>query len=269
MKTSLNSPNKVYGHHDVVDSLEESLPRFTMLVGPRSIGKKTIYAKALVDHGIEETFEFSEVTENMLEDLRVLTSGTMSGQRMIFIRYGYPTKKHVERLLKIVEDATEGVNFFITSTHMPEFTLASRFTVFSLGYLRDADISMILIRKGYDPKFATELATKGFGTVRETIYSAKVSSDTYQVFQALKYIEEHDPASLEQLHKKWSDTHTSLIKTWAIEKITNRFRMFDPDKHDILNKKVALEILRNVDPFDRPRYVVRNSLVEVCVENSK
>ena len=88
------------------------------------------------------------------------------------------------------------------------------------------------------------------------------------VLSAYRAIRERDEDALDQIALNWKDSHTSLLSTLCHEMITNRWRVFDSAEPEIVNKTLALRILRSLAQDVRPRLVVRSNVIGV-LRNSR
>jgi replication-associated recombination protein RarA len=235
--------------------------------GPSSVGKGVFVDAVIAHYNIQDVLKISPLTIDSMEEIR--QEAVLGGDKAFVIDLGYSTTLNLrERLLKVVEDAPSTTKFFLISVAKPDLALRTRFESYALGFLTPIDIQLILTQQGYSVERAIELSQLQLGTVSGTVYAGKTNPDKFLVLRALSAIQNSTEDELDSLYSKWTDSHTSLIREWAAERITGRWRLFSEDD-SALNKGIALKVLKRVNPFDRPRYVVRSSLVSILREAVK
>lgn len=260
---------EIFGHREVMQALNGLPLTNVLLVGPWSVGKRSMLENFIQRHGVTDVTRVYDLKSADLQEVRKMSLETNGARRVIFLRLDRMTQNTEERLLKIIEDAPPEVTFLATSTYSTRIALRTRFTYITVGSLDPKTIAMILGRLGYEATNAVSLAEKSIGSVGGSIKVGKASPFTSLVTRALKCIVEHDVEMLDSLYSKWEDGHTDTILTWASERITERWRTFKPGDFPELGKGTAMRILTSVDRYDRPRYVVRSSLVNIVREDRK
>lgn len=260
---------EIFGHHEVMSTLRKLPLTNILMVGPWSVGKRSMLEYFMQTHGITDITRVYDLKTADLQEIRRLSLETRGSERVIFLRLDKMNQATEERLLKIIEDAPPEVKFLATSVYASRIALRTRFTYLPVGSLDSKTISMILRRLGYEAATAVELAAKSLGSVGESIKAGKSSPFTSLVRRALKCIAEHDAPMLDSLYSKWEDGHTDTILAWASERITERWRTFKPEEFPELGKGTAMRILTGVDRLDRPRYVVRSTLVNIVREDQR
>lgn len=269
----LRDPNgriQVYGHETVLEAIKRSGLTHTLIVGPYSVGKRTILEKLIQDSGVSDVVRVFDTKTIDMADVRKASKEVNGEARVIFIRMDYLKRTDEEKLLKTIEDAPDGIYFLATRTSsIGKRPLYSRFTVHHLDYLSDTVVAQILVHLGYASDKAVALAKLSLGSVQATITAGKTSQFLGTVNRALKCIADRDDAELDALYSKWEDGHTRLIRDWAREKLTGRWRTFRDEDFPDLGKGVAMRILTHVDPYERPRYVVRAALAGIVAEGRK
>lgn len=265
-----NGAIQVLEHTEVLRALAQGELSHTLLVGPRSVGKRTILEWLIERHRVTDVVRIYSTKDLDMAEVQNLALESSSSQRVILMRLDYLKARDAERLLKVIEDAHPGVTFLCTRT-TPDgrSALLSRFTTYSVGFLTDKAVGLILSRIGYAPDKAADLAEKSLGAVNPTIGLGKNLGAVSLVNKALKSIEENDADALDKLYTKWDDDHTRTIRTWAQERITGRWRVFQESDFPDLGKGTALKIWTRVSLAERPRYVVRASLASIVMENRK
>lgn len=258
---------QVIGHEQVTHAALSMDLSNTLIQGPRSVGKRTILEKLIESHSVTDVIRVFNLSEVDLDDVRRASLEHTGDVRVILLRLGYLKRDSAERLLKIIEDAAPNVVFYATSTHKQDLAIRSRFTTFTVGRLQDSEIATILFKSGYTSERASQLASLHLGSIDDTLNVVKASGSTSLAKQALKALEERDEDALDALYSKWEDANTHAILNWATERITERWRLYRAEDFPTLGKGVALQILRGVDYYDRPRYVVRSGLAPIIRED--
>jgi hypothetical protein len=261
---------QVYGHEKVRAAMKSSGLTHTLIVGPYSVGKRTLLEKLIQENGVTDVVRILNTKNIDMADVRRASTETNGSVRVIMIRMDYLKRTDEERLLKTIEDAPEGVYFLATRTSsIGRNPLYSRFTVHRVDYLSNATVALILSRSGYTSDRAVTLSELALGSIQATINAGKSSQYNSLVVRALKYIEDHDDGGLDTLYLKWEDGHTKLLRIWAQERITGRWRMFQEYDFPELGKGLAMQILTRLDPYERPRYVVRSTLAGIIAEGRR
>lgn len=261
---------QVFEHREVLAAMLTGELSHTLIVGPHSVGKRTMLEKLIQHQRVTDVVRILNTSELDMGDVRRASLETTSGNRVILIRLDYLKRTDEEKLLKIIEDAPDGVTFLATKTNPTQASpLLSRFTLYSVDYLPDRTVGRILSRLGYAPDRAALLASYSLGAVKPSIDMGKSSAYISLVNRALTCIAEKDMESLDKLYSKWEDGHTKVIREWARERVTGRWRLFQESDFPELGKGIAMRIWTKVNPFERPRYVVRSTLAGIVSEELK
>ena len=257
--------NNIQGHAEIINYLKNNDPRNVLLVGPYSVGKRTILQNK-VETSNERFQVFSHTVD--AEIMRIVQETSFKKNSKIFLRLDRVTKKEEEKFLKIVEDADDSVKFYCTSTKELSLALSTRFTTLRVSYLADNEVQRVLELRGMESSKAEYLASKAYGQVRPTIES-DVVVPKMNVMLAMKHILSHDPEGLDSMYAKWSKEDTEILVTYAREILTGRARLFTEEELQAVPKKLALRLLRSSDSYTTPRFYVRSVLAEIEKEMSE
>lgn len=265
-----NNVIQVFEHREVLSALLSGQLSHTLIVGPQSVGKRSMLEKLIEHHRLTDVVRILNNSDLDMAAVRRASLESNSGERVILMRLDYLKRTEEEKLLKIIEDAPEGVTFLATKTNPTQASpLLSRFTFYSVDYLPNRTVGRILHRLGYAPDRAATLADYSLGAIKPTIDLGKSSAYVSLVNRALTCISEKDADALDKLYSKWEDGHTKAIREWARERVTGRWRMFQESDFPELGKGVAIRIWKRVNLFERPRYVVRSTLAGIIAEERK
>lgn len=270
--TSLVEDSSVIGHVAVREFLEESNFQAYLLVGPSSVGKWTLAEHLSVVWGVvpPDVIRIHVLDVEAARDVdRISRTLPIGKLRVFIIRLDESSSDAKNILLKSLEEKGGPNRFILTSSELPsEATIVSRCMVFKFSLLSEENVETILKRKNFRPELAKTLAAISGGQVSVALSYAYDRDLKMTVLSAYRAIRERDEDALDQIALNWKDSHTSLLSTLCHEMITNRWRVFDSAEPEIVNKTLALRILRSLAQDVRPRLVVRSNLMGV-LRNSR
>jgi len=253
--------SNVYGHESILERLDEMKPTRALFIGPFSVGKRTTFEWYAKKYQLENIHRVYDVNS----EIGLVESQSKFMGQTFFISLNKATKKTTEKLLKILEDSSPNNVFFLSSTYEPSQALKSRTVVFNFNFLDKTSLEKILDKLGHAD--AMYLASLNMGNVYSTVEVKKANKA--RVNLVISYINGHDVDKTDSLFKKWTDEDTKYLLILANEVITGINRAFTTDETSVVTKKLAMKILKSVDVYDRPRYVVRSSLVGIAEEMRK
>lgn len=262
----------VIGHTRVVSGLERHLYPVTLLVGPPSVGKRTIAEHVAAHHGAA-TGDVSQVERLDADAARwvIRLSGVFAQGplRVVIIRLDGAQENAANILLKSLEEPPPALRFILLAPKLPyPPTLTSRAVLSRCGFLTDREVAKVLQLGGMDPASAAWAAPYGHGQVRPAMEADTLSSIRGVVIAALRATAAHDMETLERALKRWDDAaHDSLIR-WAYEAASGKWRFYsraDSAGLDDGDFPYRLLVAASASRQVRPRLAATVALEEECM----
>jgi hypothetical protein len=258
---------RLLGHDEHYAALKRHLGPVTILVGPRSVGKWTAaeHLRRFHQIGDSDLLRVNRLTADTARTVVRFASTAPHGEsKLAIISLTQASAAAMATLLKTLEDATPTFRAILTSEREPIKTLASRGTIYRFKTLSDEHLIEILSERfGMKGKDAQQAVSKAGGQVKPALDAAKGYEDRVVVIAALRAFSEHDSDALDRLADKWTESASELLAIWCRERITGRWRIFLDTESDLTGKGLPLKILMALNTNNRPRLVVRSSLMSL------
>jgi hypothetical protein len=279
----------VIGHGQVVEHLRSDTPQVSLLLGPSSVGKTTV---------AEEVFESLGVSGAMLRrfealriaDARSITSFTSRRSSLpkgAIVQLDGATDEATNAMLKVLEEPPSATYFMLCASTPPPLTIVSRSQVFRLGYLTDAEVARVLMST--KPVLSLERAEKAarsaggqVSRAREMARLEESKGPVLSVLHAVAFGDEElfsnaiggkreiEINGSKRREDTFGPTQWRLLRTWAREALSGRWRAFSPAESYGLQKspEVASRVLRMGD-VSRPKVGVRCALLPFIWEKRR
>lgn len=250
------------GHDTARHALEAALPPVVLLRGPASVGKRSLAVHLARHHGVAkiDTRAVTRLTAEVARDLRDWAFRAPSGPgKAAIIRLDDATDAALNVLLKVLEEPPAPARFLLTATRPTLDTIASRAACYPLGYLSAAELTKVLVeRLGMDPRLAPRAVARGRGSVRAALASVQAEPERAWVLGVLKALIDRDADLLDQALTAWDQAAHDLLKAWAIEAVTGRWRVFTgTEAPGLLGGDIPLRLVRGLGLAGRPRLAAR------------
>lgn len=244
------------GHAHAREVLLADLPAVTVLIGPRSVGKRTLAQEVVEAHGVPVLEFFEGVTMDDAREIRLFL-GSESGARAVIIRLDGVRAEVSHLLLKTLEELGEGKHVIFLCEQRPLATILSRAWVFQCGYLNDAEMSQILFNLGVPPTNIPIIVSRGRGQVSEALDSLDVEIEKAPITALLGATAKKDEVMFGKIVSRLQESHLHLLRVWASEAQTGMWRLFAPDESYGL-EPYAQAVGRALESKARPRLLVRS-----------
>lgn len=277
---------EVFGHVDQRESLERRLPIVTLLRGPASVGKWTLATYLTQYHGCaavdvrfyDGTYPDSDRTGINMEAARdVVAFATRApfGQfKCAVLNLDGASNQVLTTLLKLLEEPPRYMRFILVASRAVLDTVVSRSTVVNLGLLSDNEVYAVLTgRLQMKPELANRAAALSRGQVVPAMQAAEVDLSKAAVLRILKALSDRDGAQLEQVliarnadddGPLWTEAEQDLLKVWAVEASTGRWRVFtELESFRLSGTVVPRQVLWALSRDLRPRLSLRVGLASL------
>lgn len=250
------------GHDAVREALEAALPPVVLLRGPASVGKRSLAVHLLRHHGVAkvDTRIVGRLSAETARDIRDWASRAPAGTRKVaVIRLDGASDASLNILLKTLEEPAPTMGFILTATGPTLDTITSRASTYPMGYLSPAELTTILVaRLGMDAKLSGRAVLLGRGSVRPALASVQPEPERAWVLGVLKAITDRDAELLDQALSSWDTAAHDLLKAWAIEATTGRWRAFTgTEAPALVGTDIPMRLLRGLGLAGRPRLAAR------------
>jgi DNA polymerase III, delta subunit len=255
------------GHQQVREQLEAELPNVVLLMGPVSVGKRTL-CEHLVDHyGVHDAdvlrFESFNV-EGARTVRQFFQRRSLSGRKIIIVRLDGASQEALNSLLKVAEQPPAFAHLLFIASGLPLLTIQSRAQYRAyLPYLTEAEVAEVLMEQGFDAARARAMAKHAGGQVASALASIDLEVTKAPVLSVLKAIADQNEVLLQKAIEKFEASHLALFRTWAVEARTGCWKMFMPQEDFGVHKdrkRVDL-LLRKLAWDARPKVVVRAAVL--------
>ncbi len=218
----------VVGHERVRRVLEHSLPSVALMVGPPSVGKRTLATHLLDYHRVAQVDRFytERLTVSDTREIARFIQITPYGEwRTVLIQLEGAHERASNALLKALEEPPPAARFILLAEKMPMATLASRAHVFRCGLLRIDQVEEILKGLGLSPAAAhtSALVSKGHVVVPEY---EEIDIARARVLGVVKAIADHDMELFVRSCGYFDETARRLLTQWLDEALTHRWAVF-------------------------------------------
>ena len=223
---------KIYGHVRALTELERELPPVTLLLGPRSIGKRTLAEHLVRHHHVPDAeVQYLLLTADRARGvLRFCEIAPMSGVlKVLVLNLETASEQAQNILLKVLEEPPPAVRFLLVSSRAPLSTIMSRARVYKLGLLTDSEVLAILLERGVDPDDALYAAACGRGRVAPALSALQETEEgrvRSLVAAAVRAARDRNDSIMDTVMRNWSDVHTQWLRAWAAEAASGRWVVF-------------------------------------------
>lgn len=210
----------VYGHDAVAAMLREHLPQVALLLGPSSIGKRTL-AEHLADfHRIPDSDRF--ITPNPLSIAAARGVISFVGTRpfgafkLVIGRLDDASRPALNALLKTLEEPPPSARFLLTCTRPTLPTVMSRCHVYRLGLLTTDQVAAVLVQRGMSPDAAGKAAAVSRGQVSNALRQR--ASGREEALAVLKAVADRDGVAFTAAFRTFDEAaaeHLQLLLTEA------------------------------------------------------
>jgi hypothetical protein len=259
----------VIGHEDAVKFLVANLPPVSLIRGPRSVGKRTLAHHVLDAHrvGAVDRRDIAKLGVDEARSVRdFVSTAPMGSLKGIVCRLDNASEPALNALLKVLEEPPSCTRFFLTSTGATLPTVESRAVLVRCGLLEQSQVAQILRSRGMGDGAADDAARLGDGTVQGSLAATVDENARASVLSVLKAVSDKDRERLELALHGWSDESHALLRIFATEARTSRWRVFAPTdsfglaKDASLVKGLVLDLSRSARPRITARYALSRAL---------
>lgn len=225
----------------LAEQLTLSLPPVTLLLGPEHSGKKHLASELLVTHArmLPDRLWIRHLSiDAVLQVQRFAQTSPFGRSKVVVIDLYLASSLALNRMLKLLEEPPPDVRFILLARKPPLDTIRSRSQVVTLAPAQEDE----------------ERAAKSRASA----------------LAALKAAQAGDNMLLSVALKNWSAEDSSMLSRWCKEKLSGRWRTFDP-LDSRAGSKFAQRLLAALDAsrMARPRLAARTALEAASrMENS-
>ena len=278
----------VVGHGQVVAHLRSDTPQVSLLLGPPSVGKTTAAEETLSVLGVHEPLlqRYASVKVTDARAMARFVSRRSRDPKGILAQLDQVTPEAANAMLKLLEEPPPKTYVMLCASHPPLLTIASRAQTYRFGYLTDAEVAQVLMTT--KPRLAKDKAYKAArssgGQVSRAREMARLEESKGPVLSALHAVAERNEdlfvnavggrreieVNGQQVRvDAFGDVQWSLMRTWAREALSGRWRTFTPAESYGLqrDRSVADRVLR-MTSVARPKVAVRCALLPIIWERS-
>lgn len=244
----------------------DPLPRVSLFVGPRSVGKWTAAETLRYRNKVSDS-DVLRVKKLLVGDAEAVSrfaslAPTSGSRRLAIVNMDGATEAASNHLLKILEESPETTTFILVSSGFVLDTIRSRAAVFPFHALSTDDVAAILeTKKKFSPTQARIWAERSGGSVWAALSSAEAVEAKPVVLLVVKAFRELDVAALEKAADRWTDIHTTYLTQWCHETITGQWRLFNDDESGVEGRTIPMKILIALRADVRPRLLIRANLM--------
>lgn len=246
------------GHKYAQAYLHKTLPKCTLLLGPDSVGKRTLSHQVLCWHNIADV-DFLEMEKINIASVREVGPWSMTLPRASAIRLlaldldGCSTLAH-RALLKVLEEAPGPFRAILRATPsapVPD-TIRSRAHVLRMGYLREDEIFEILVGKGMSIPEARKCAGNAQGQVKNALDVKFMDSrDRLTALSLIESFMKNDKMLFKSALVDIDDSVLALMRVWSLEACTGRWCEFS--EKDIIGstrdiRRIMIELQKDIRP---------------------
>lgn len=238
----------VIGHEAVRKLLEDNLPQVVSLIGPKSIGKRTLAIYLAQFHG----FEWVDVMEweapltggkaRQVQDFA--RTHPFERRKLAIVHLDSASDSALNDMLKLLEEPPSYMHFILISTSATLPTIMSRSQVFHMGTLSPEELTSVLTRfNGMNEGAASKVSFAGQVSAAKEAYEG-VNAKAAAV-ATLKAVESRDILLFKRSFKAVDDLAARMIERALQEAATGDWQLFSPSDLPLFSKRpdVALRLL--------------------------
>lgn len=264
MRRAFVSLSEVVGHASAKSRLSRDLPQVVLIVGPQSVGRRTLARAAADHHGFIIRFD-SELTADSARELVSMSMIQSLNPWCAIASLDGARAEAVNSLLKVLEEPPPKAHFFLTSRGNHLSTVESRAEIVRVGLLSEEEILLILEREGYkgDRRLA---ARRSNGTLAGALSSSDDDAVRGAVLALLRSIASRDRETAIRASNAFDAHALELLRVWAVEARSGRWRRFDSlEGFGIQKYPVVVErISRAARLANHPRIAARMVVEATC-----
>lgn len=221
----------VIGHGTARRVLEAHLPQVLSLVGPSSIGKRTLAIYLGQFHGIDpvDSMEFRVFfTVEKAKQLREFALTVPFGEKKLaIVHIDKAPEASLNDMLKLLEEPPSYMHFILLMTKATLPTIMSRSETFGLAPLEPEELTSVLTRfNGMSEGPASRVSFAGRVDEAKELYegvNSKVSA-----LAVLRAVESKDIMLFKRSFKGVDDLAARMIERGLLEAATGRWEFFAP-----------------------------------------
>ena len=224
--------NEPIGHSANRQMLEDTLPPVSLLLGPPSVGKRTMaeYLRAYHGFHVSDTLNTCDgtLTKAVVRQIIEFVSTAGFGRgKFVIVRLDGASHASLHALLKILEEPPPRTYFMLLSAERPLATIASRCTTFHFGLLTHAELEMILRHGGVGTVAAIRGATLGHGRVRPALMAAVAENSYAGSLDILEALAGADREAFAKATREVNESTRLMLLCWCNEATTGRWQVFE------------------------------------------
>ncbi len=258
----------IVGHDKVQAAFKQGLPTTALLLGPASVGKRTLINHYVRKHGIFPSDAVKPVlTPETARDLhRFFGTAPFGPSKVAILNLDRASSASLNVLLKLLEEPPKASSFLMFATNAPLLTIQSRAMTLRCNYLSDEEVYQVLVaRFAMEPQDARTAASLSGGQISKALESPDIMTTKSPVLSVLKATAEGNEPLFYNALTKWGAQEHKLFCTWAIEARTARWSVFTPEESFGLTKdsKLIERINKALRTGARPRIAVKLALMDI------
>lgn len=224
------------GHAAVRRALESDLPPVTLLLGPASIGKRTLTEHLRRHHQVHAVDAYRLVDPlciaGVRDVIRFVGTRPQGDFKLVTGRLDGASTSALNAALKVLEEPPDTARFLLTCTRNTLPTVMSRCQVFRMGFLLAGQVRDILIEHGIAAPIATKVAVRNFGQVAPALRVATGSDERERsvVLGLVQSLAARDHDMFDRAMKVWDDAAAIMFMRWLHEVATGVFLVYTKDE---------------------------------------
>lgn len=261
---------KVVGHRFAQGYLSRCLPRCTLLLGPSSIGKRTLveavrqhWQIADSDHWAVEKLSAEVARELGAWALRLPTRGPV---RLATADLSGVGASGWAPLLKTLEEAPASTRFLLRSSEPVASTILGRSMPFPLGLLSTSDVMEILVLRGMAVDVAKNLSLRSGGQVERALAFESKNFQRSVARTIVRSFVDGDERLFRTAIVDLDEATLGCLRTLVLEATTGRWLEFSPsDLGQLTDQKSLRRMMIGLNRDVRPKLLVKQLWNEMIV----
>lgn len=223
------------GHAAVRRTLESDLPPVTLLLGPASIGKRTLTEHLRKHHQVHpvDAYRLTEplCVAEVRDVIRFVGTRPQGEFKLVTGRLDGASTSALNAALKVLEEPPDTARFLLTCTRNTLPTVMSRCRVFRMGFLLAGQVRDILVQQGVAAPIATKVAVRNFGQVAPALRVATGSDEQERsvVLGLVQSLATRDHEMFDKAMKVWDEAATVMFVRWLHEVATDTYLVYTRD----------------------------------------
>lgn len=262
----------IVGHAAAQKVLVQELPSACLLIGPPSIGKRTMVNHYLRHHGIlvPDTTKPVLNPDTARELHRFFATAPFGKRKVAVLNLDRASPASVNVLLKLLEEPPPSASFLMIASISPLLTIQSRSTLLRCNYLNDDEVYHVLVaRFAMPPEEAQQAARMSGGQISRALESSDLMTSKSPVLSLLKASAEGNEPLFYSALVKWGANEHQLLKAWSVEARTGRWQIFSSEESFGLAAKrnIIERVNKALRTGARPRIAAKLALIDVMEAN--